>query len=388
VQAPKILAVASAVDLAFRYGCTPAWWQLWKALYEAGTDVIVTPYRGPAIESPWWRVYDNPCRREGEAFDRIRRTLPRRSEDSPPDTQTDRLAREIIWRWVTPRWERHLTRILERERGVDAVLVFTVPMSHLRGVPTVLRERFSVPIVFYDGDVPASLPEFGGLETGFNIYHGADLSEYDLVVSNSEGGAARLLQLGARRAETVHWAADPTLHHPIPTLKEYDVFFYGNGDRFRQEWMEALVGEPSRRLREVDFALGGAGYTADLGHARRIGDVPMSEYRRAIGAGRVNLSITRRAHATVEASSTCRIFELAAMGAAIVSNPQAGIDRWFEPGEEVIVVSGADEACAAYDELLGDEGRRAELGLRARERVLEEHTYTHRARALLELLGV
>src|SRR5436190_22928801 len=29
-RAPKILAVASAVDLDFRYGCTPAWWQLRK----------------------------------------------------------------------------------------------------------------------------------------------------------------------------------------------------------------------------------------------------------------------------------------------------------------------------------------------------------------------
>ena len=35
-RSPRILAVASAVDLDFRYGCTPAWWQLWKGLYEAG----------------------------------------------------------------------------------------------------------------------------------------------------------------------------------------------------------------------------------------------------------------------------------------------------------------------------------------------------------------
>ena len=34
------------MDLDFRYGCTPAWWQLWKGLYEAGVDLLVTPYRG------------------------------------------------------------------------------------------------------------------------------------------------------------------------------------------------------------------------------------------------------------------------------------------------------------------------------------------------------
>ena len=59
MKAPKILAVASAVDLDFRYGCTPAWWQLWKGLHEAGCDLIVTPYRGRAVESPWWRTEPN-----------------------------------------------------------------------------------------------------------------------------------------------------------------------------------------------------------------------------------------------------------------------------------------------------------------------------------------
>ena len=56
MKAPKILAVASAVDLDFRYGCTPAWWQLWKGLHEEGVDLVLSPYRGRPIESPWWRV--------------------------------------------------------------------------------------------------------------------------------------------------------------------------------------------------------------------------------------------------------------------------------------------------------------------------------------------
>ena len=47
----------------------------------------------------------------------------------------------------------NLERIVARE-AVDAVVVFTVPPSHLRGIPTALRERFGVPVVFYDADVP------------------------------------------------------------------------------------------------------------------------------------------------------------------------------------------------------------------------------------------
>src|SRR5919198_1472696 len=347
MRAPKILAVASAVDLDFRYGCTPAWWQLWKGMYEAGVDLVVTPYRGRPVESPWWRTAPNPTYREGEAYARLRNAAARlkgdrylrRAESEPGDT--DRLQRELIWRWVTPRWRRHLTRILEREHDVAAVVVFTVPMSHLRGVPAHLRERFGVPVVFYDGDVPMSLPEFGGMDTGFNYYHGADPAEYDLVLSNSEGGEARLLELGARRVETVFWAVDAELFAPRPVEKELDVFFYGYGDKFRREWMRALIGEPSRSAPEIDFALGGGDFQGDVGLARSIGEVPFNVFPHAISSARINLNITRRPHASVHASSTCRPFELAACAAAIVSNPYEGIERWFEPGRELVVAASA-----------------------------------------------
>ena len=394
MKAPKLLAVASAVDLDFRYGCTPAWWQLWKGLYEVGVDLVVTPYRGRPVESPWWRTAPNPTYVEGESFAAVRSGLARvkgdrylrRAEEQPDESAFDKVTRETIWRWVTPRWRRHLTKVLERERDVNAVVVFTVPMAHLRGIPAYLRERFGVPVVFYDGDVPMSLPEFGGMDTGFNYYHGADPSEYDLVISNSEGGLPRLLELGARRAEAVLWAADPEFFRPLPVEKEHDVFFYGYGDKFRREWMRELVGEPSRRDPRIDFALGGRDFQGDVGGARTLGDVPFNVFARAISAAWINLNITRRAHATVDGSSTCRPFELASAGAAIVSNPHAGLERWFEPGEEIVVVDDADAALEAYHALLDDPGTAARMGARARERVLDEHTYAHRARQVLHLL--
>jgi spore maturation protein CgeB len=363
---------------------------------EAGIDLIVTTYRGRAIESPWWRTAPNPLYREAETFAAARHVAARlkgdrylrRDESHPEDTRTDKAVREVIWRAVTPRWQRHLERILERESDIDAVIFFTVPMSHFRGIPTALRERFDVPVAFYDGDVPMSLPEFGGMDTGFNYYHGADPSEYDLLLSNSEGGIPRLLELGARRAEPVFWAADPELFAPLPVDKEYDVFFYGYGDKFRREWMQSLVGEPSRAAPEIDFALGGRDFRGDTGNARLIGDVPFNVFPSAISAARINLNITRRSHASVFASSSCRPFELAASGAAIVSNPYEGIERWFEPGRELLVVSNADEALAAYRDLLDDPAQAEELGRRARERVLDEHTYVHRARRVLELAGI
>jgi hypothetical protein len=392
---PTILAVASAIDLDFRYGCTPAWWQLWKGMYEAGVDLVVTPYRGRPVESPWWRVAPNPTYREGESYQAVRDVLARlrgdrylrRGESSPDESGFERVTRETIRRWVTPRWKRHLEHLVERERP-DAVIVFTVPMAHLSGVPEALRNRFGIPIVFYDGDVPMSLPEYGGMDTGFNPYHGADPWEYDLLVSNSEGAIPRLLELGARRAEALFWGADPEFFGPQPVEKEVDVFFYGYGDKFRREWMQAMVGDPSRAAADLDIALGGLDFQGDTGTARLLGDIPFNRFARAISAARVNLNITRRPHATVARSSTARPFELASAGAAIVSNPHEGIERWFEPGRELLVVESADEAISTYRELVADPGQAEELGRRARERVLDEHTYAHRARRLLELVGV
>src|SRR3954453_4101353 len=97
MRAPKLLIAASAVDLDFRYGCTPAWWQLWKGLHEEGVELVVTPYRGRPVESPWWRTAPNPTYREGESYARVRElaarlkgdTHLRRAEVSPEESAAD-----------------------------------------------------------------------------------------------------------------------------------------------------------------------------------------------------------------------------------------------------------------------------------------------------------
>ena len=161
-----------------------------------------------------------------------------------------------------------------------------------------------------------------------------------------------------------------------------DVFFYGYGDKFRREWMEAMVGEPSRALPDVDFALGGRDFRATPGTRAAIGDVPFNAFARAISAARVNLCITRRSHATVYASSSCRPFELASAGAAIVANPYDGIERWFEPGSELLVVDDAERG----DRRLPRPARRSRPGRgdgppRARARARRAHLPPSRAAA-------
>ncbi|MEB2287729.1 MAG: glycosyltransferase [Anaerolineae bacterium] len=390
----KLLVIVSSLDLTQPFSATPAWWQLLKALYEVGVDVIAAPYQGPAIESPWWRAAPNPAKREGDAFKLARDTLRRLTgvrQTQAAGTQVegeslaDRAVRRIAQTVIAPRWRRHVDHILRQQPDVDAVLVITVPANHLPGVARHITEQHHKPVFFYDGDVPASLPTFMGFATGFRIYQGADLSEYTAFISNSEGGRQGLLDLGARAVHTLFYGADEDLFSPVDVPQDLDAFFYGHGREYRAEWIEAMVRAPSLALPDARFAVRGT-RLGDLGRAQMLPYLSFSRLREYACRSKLNLVITRKAHASVFASSSSRPFELASLGACMVCNPYEGLETWFEPEKELIVVHSAEEAIERYTWLLAHDDARRAMGQAARERFLKEHTFRHRARQLVSII--
>jgi hypothetical protein len=390
----KLLVIVSSLDLTQPFSATPAWWQLLKGLYEIGVDVIATPYQGPAIETPWWQAAPNPAKLEGDLFKFMRDSARRLSgvkETQAAGTQvegeslSDKLVRRAAQMVIAPRWRRHVDRLLTRHPDVDAVLVITVPLNHVSSLAKHIVERHHKPVFFYDGDVPASLPNFMGFATGFRIYQGADLSEYTAFLSNSEGGKAGLRDLGARDVHTLFYGADEDLFSPLDAPQDIDAFFYGHGREYRAEWVEAMVREPSLKMPGSQFAVRGT-RLGDLGSAKMLPYLSFSKLREYACRSKINLVITRKAHASVFASSSSRPFELAALGACMVCNPYAGIETWFEPEKELIVVQSAEEVIERYTWLLAHDAERRSIGQAARERFLKEHTYRHRARQLVEII--
>ncbi len=383
----KILAVTSTIDLKYRLGCTPAWWQLLKALHETGNEVIVTPYLGQPVESLWWSTYDNPCSRESVVFNSY---VERRKKSGISPSKRNVFSpifESIIKHYIRPKWKRHLLSILERESAVDAVLFMSVPLNHIRGIPSQIKQTARIPVIYYDGDMPTILPKYT-IDRGFkfNYYEKADLSEYDAFLTNSKGVIADLEGMGAKNVRPLYYAIDPDLCTPIDVNKDIDISFFGYGSDFREEWMEKLITIPSQQMPGVSFAVAGGNFRIDLGKAKMIGDLSYSEWRRFCCRSRINLNITRWSHTNIYASSTSRPFELAAFGSCIVSQPYNGIEEWFEVGEELFVVNNENEAIELYMRLLDSEGEREKVGSKARERVLRDHTFKHRAVDLINII--
>ncbi len=391
----KLLVIVSSLDLTQPFSATPAWWQLLKALYEIGVDVIATPYQGPAIETPWWRAAANPAKREGDTFKFVRDTLRRFTGDNQTQAvgtqvETENLSDKAV-RWlaqtvIAPRWRRHIDRILTAQPDIDAVLVINTPVNHLTGVVQYMIEKHDKPVFYYDGDVPASLPNFMGFATGFRIYQGADLSEYTAFFSNSEGGKQGLLDLGVREVHTLFYGADQDLFCPVDVSQDVDAFFYGHGREYRADWIDAMVRAPSLALTEARFAVRGT-RLGDIGRAEMLPYLSFSKLREYACRSKLNLVITRAAHASVYASSSSRPFELASMGCCMVANPYLGIEEWFEPGKEIFVVNSGEEAVDRYRHLLAHDSERRTAGEAARARVLKEHTFRHRAQQLVEIVN-
>jgi hypothetical protein len=394
VFAVKLLVVCASLDLTQPFSATPAWWQLLKAFYEIGVEVIATPYQGPAIESLWWRAEPNPAQWQGDTFKWARDTVrgffgqpaaAPKPAASPDESASEKLIRRTVQTLITPVWAAHLDRILRREPDIDAVLILTAPMNHLIGIATEIQSRHRKPVFYYDGDVPASLPSMSGFASGFRIYQGADPGEYTAVISNSRGGEAALKALGAKAVHTVFYGADPDVFSPVAVAaQDIDVLFYGHGREYRSQWVEDMLTEPSRALPEARFAARGKNL-GDLGRTTLLPYLSFSKLREYACRSKLNLCITRQAHASVSASSSSRPFELASMGCCIVSNPYAGIETWFEPGKELIVVHSGEEALDRYRYLLGHETERRAIAQAARSRLLAEHTFRHRARQFVDV---
>jgi spore maturation protein CgeB len=216
------------------------------------------------------------------------------------------------------------------------------------------------------------------------------LEPFDLVLSYTGGPALEHLKtkLGARRVAPLYGHVDPSVHRPVDPQPQYraDLSYLGTYAADRQKGLEALFVEPARRMPGLRFVIGGALYPPEFPWTENIHFVrhlPPGEHPAFFTSSRITLNVTRRAMAEMGWCPSGRLFEAAACGAPVLSDRWEGLERFYEPGREILLASTTVDAIAAVS-MTDSELRR--VANAARERTLTEHTAEHRARELERLL--
>lgn len=383
----KILAMFQTIDLGVHAGCTPAFSQLFKALHGLGNEVVIIPDEGRDIDSLWWRSYKSIFDTESRLLNRIGSLIDRvlgqkTSDEDEVENEHNPIIRKSSRKVIDGihhyKLQKRLFEILEIEGDVDVLIVEAASIINIMGnLPALIKKRFDIPIIAYDGDFPWSLPYYNS---------GAGISDFDAFVTNSGGGPTELKKFGAKNVFTLHYGVDPEVYSPVEVEQDIDVFFYGLGSTHRQSWINRMLVNPSIALPHVKFALGGRGFDIELGNVAYLGDIPFSSWRHYCCRSKINLNITRQTHARLYTTSSSRPFELASLGCCVVSNPYKGLEEWFELNKEIFIARDEEEAIELYRQLLESDEDRRRAGELARKRVLAEHTYMHRAQQLLSII--
>jgi spore maturation protein CgeB len=239
-------------------------------------------------------------------------------------------------------------------------------------------------VAFWDIDTPVTVAK---LEAGDDEYLSRSLvPRFDLYLSFTGGPLLERLErdFGARRACPFYCMADASAYRsPAADEERWLLGYLGTYSEDRQPALQRLLSEPARRLPERAFVVAGPQYPAELEwppNVDRIEHLPPGDHGSFYGRQRFTLSVTRRAMLRAGWSPSVRLFEAAACGVPVITDPWPGLEDFFRPGDEIVVArTAADVVEALARTTFGDA---AAIGAAARRRVLAEHTAERRAAEL------
>lgn len=290
---------------------------------------------------------------------------------------------------VYPATEDGVHRALEEAAGADVIVkasgvgVFDELLE--RAVPDMARP--GALRIFWDVDAPATLARMRADE---HDPLRALIPVYDMVLTYGGGQPVvdAYRRLGARHCEPVYNALDPDTHHPVEPEPRFaaSLGFLGNRLPDREARVEEFFLRAAAQRPSASFLLGGAGWGDKPlpGNVRYLGHVYTHEHNAFNCTPMAVLNISRDSMAANGWSPATRVFEAAGAGACLLTDHWEGIEDFLAPGHEVLVAQDGDEVVWWLDRLSVERARR--IGARARQRVLREHTYTHRAAQVEALL--
>ncbi len=292
-------------------------------------------------------------------------------------------ARIMRYRSLAELREAHTSRI----RDADAVIIGSFVPEGIAVADWVFRHARGV-TAFYDLDPNATLAH---LELGSCNYLAAEaIPRFSLFLSTASGPLLQRFEheFDARGVHPLHRAVDPSTFYPDDRAKTWRCGYLGAYSEGRLAMLQSLLLEPATQLPEEDFAVAGAGYPATVRwpeNVERLPDVGPADRRAFFNAQDFTLNLSPSALIPAGHAPDARLFEAAACGTAIISEGWYGIEEFFEPNEEILLLNRSEDVVRVLRETPPE--RIAAIGQAARRRVLADHTAAHRAAELEGLIG-
>jgi spore maturation protein CgeB len=236
---------------------------------------------------------------------------------------------------------------------------------------------------FYDIDTPVTVAR---LERGDTEYVStAVLPGFDLYLSFTGGPMLGRLErtFGARRARVLYCSVDPDGYYPELGPVRWDLGYLGTYSIDRQPVLDRLLVEPARGWERGSFIVAGPQYPSEIAwptNVERLDHLPPAEHRRFYNTQRFTLNVTRADMVSAGWSPSVRLFEAAACGTPIISDPWDGLETLFKPDEEILITNDTEQVVRWLRDTPPDQARR--IGRAARRRVLASHTGLRRAAEL------
>ncbi len=286
---------------------------------------------------------------------------------------------------VYPNDEKAALRMVERAREADLV----VKASGV-GVFDELLERAVIDlqcpervVAFWDVDAPATLER---VQKNQNDPFRKCIPCYDLILTY--GGGQPVVKaykaLKALECVPIYNALDPSTHHPVPpdARFEADLGFLGNRLPDREARVEEFFLNVAAAIPDKKFLLGGSGWEdkPKTSNVNYIGHVYTRDHNAFNCTAKAVLNISRESMAANGFSPATRVFEAAGAGACLITDYWVGIEQFLEPDTEILVANNGEEVARHMRDLTPERARR--IGDAARNRIVSEHTYAHRAEQL------
>jgi spore maturation protein CgeB len=235
-------------------------------------------------------------------------------------------------------------------------------------------------VAFWDVDAPATLER---IESNSDDPFAALVPKYDMIFTYGGGDPVvnAYKRHGALDCVPIYNALDPDTHHPVaPDPRfEADLSFLGNRLPDREARVQEFFLRPAAELPEKQFLIGGNGWRDKSmpSNIRDAGHVYTADHNAFNCSPLAVLNINRESMARYGFSPATRVFEAAGAGACMITDAFTGVEHFFEPEREILIARDGSEVRDVLRSLTRD--RAGEIGRAALQRVLSEHTYTHRA---------